>query len=139
MICTDNRLVGVCTELFRILTSDEDVGSIQGKEILVRNSSKTGSFIANITIGLMTIEMIYKPAKMGEGKIVGSDEGANVFILLPFEDDAKNGIRIPAYYSERGKNPELKASPAEAMRSPTFAGVRRVIHDLDNPSYTKTI
>ena len=105
MNCTDRRLVSVCSDIFAVLKSGELKGSIHGKEISVRKSASSGSLMASVSIGLMKIDMILKPFKVEGGTRSGSDEGANVFIILPFEDNDGQGVRIPAYYSHEESGP----------------------------------
>lgn len=137
MNCTDRRLVSICSDIFRIIKSGEEKGEVHGKEITVRKSASSGSSIVSLTIGLMSIDMIMKPFRVNDGTNSGSDEGANVFIILPFQDGASNGIRIPAYYSERNKEPELTCSVSDAMKSPTHSGTRRIVQEYNNVTLTK--
>ena len=129
MNCTDKRWVSICTDIFRLLKKDVTKGDVHGIEVNIRKAKSTQSRIATVTLGLVTIEMILKPYKVEAQGKTGSDEGANVFIILPFEDNSSHGIRIPAYYSERGREPELTCSVSDAMKSPIHSGTRRVVSD----------
>lgn len=93
--------------------------------------------MVTLEIGLMTIDMILKPFKVDSKGSSGSDEGANVFLILPFQDEAARGIRIPAYFSIRGREPELTCSPIDAIRSPSYSGTRRVTIDYSEATATK--
>lgn len=135
MHCTEPRLVDLCSRLFKILTSGESKGEVHGIEVDVRET-KTGSRLCNVKVGLMNIDMIFKPYNITEQGANGSDEGANVFLALPFQDNTNQGIRIPCYYTERSGSPVLMASVPNGMSSKATSSVRRVVSKRANPDVT---
>lgn len=124
--CTDPRVTKVCSELFILLTSGAKSGDVHHKDIKVRDHA-TGSRSAEIEIGFITLNMVWVPHRRIGGASKGSDEGANVFIKLPFVDAGEGTqAQISAYYSERGREPVLRANPPEGMRSKLYTGPRRI-------------
>lgn len=105
--CTDNRILNICSEIFSLLKSGENEGIIHKKEVSIKTFS-TGSKSISIVIGFLNFQMIWKPIKMTNLGISGSDEGASVFITLPiFQGSAENMIKTSAYYSERNNEKSL--------------------------------
>lgn len=105
--CEDDRILKICADLFTLLKSDEDSKVIHKKEVNVRTFS-TGSKTASITIGFLNFQMIWKPLRMTTTGNSGSDEGASVFISVPFFEGASEDlIKTTAYYSERNNAPSL--------------------------------
>ena len=105
--CKDERILAVCAEMFNLLKSGETEGTIHRKETSVRTFS-TGSKSVSLSIGFLNFQMIWKPIKMTSLGTSGSDEGASVFITLPFfEGSTENIIKTAAYYSERTNNRTL--------------------------------
>ena len=127
MICFDERMTKICSELFHFLKSDEADTEIHRKRIYKREY-RTGSVSCHIDIGFIRIHMIWKPLTVTNGTRSGSDEGANVFIYLPFSDSglaADSRYQASGYYSERATSPTLTLQVEEANRN-TRRGPQRV-------------
>lgn len=131
MKCFEPSIERVCSELFHFLRSEDRSRVIHNKTIT--RIEKQRSCSTEITIGFMTIRMVFKPLTIEGGISTGSDEGANVFILLPFSDDgSKLGsekLEIKCYYSERGSEHRLTASVPSEFKG-TIIGPRRVSQEL---------
>lgn len=123
--CEDDRILKICAELFTLLKSDEESAVIHKKEVNVRTFS-TGSKTATITIGFLNFQMIWKPLRMNTTGNSGSDEGASVFISVPFFKGApEDVIKTTAYYSERNNSSTLTVIDSKNLnKSPQ----RRVIY-----------
>ena len=59
MICTEERMVNICTELFRFLKSEKTEDVIHTKQ--VKKLSRTRVKQTEITIGFLTIRMVWMP------------------------------------------------------------------------------
>jgi len=134
MKCTDQRLVSVCTTLFRFITSGKAEQDGSYGKLVARKNLKTGSISCKIDLALCQLDMIFKPMQVNPEtqQSSGSNEGANVFMTMPFKDDEGKGLRIPCYYTERNGSPELICSPPDNMSQPLASGVRRVTQELRN-------
>ena len=83
--------------------------------------------------------MIWKPLSVVNGTRSGSDEGANVFIYLPFSDSGLSSdsrYQAAGYYSERASSPALTLSVDDANRN-NRRGPKRVTRtefEIDNSS-----
>lgn len=132
MICTDPRIVDICTDLFRFLKSDLTETTIHTKKC--QKIDKKTVIQTEIDIGFLTIRMVWKPYNVQNSFETGSDEGANLFIYLPFKESAKdpnsNQFMIRGYYSERGTDKRINISVQNEFISSQF-GPKRIVHDLN--------
>lgn len=108
MICNDERIVNICTELFTFLKSDKKEDIVHNKTLT--KSVRGGTVQTEITIGFLTVRMVWQPF-VKEGDVGrGSDEGASVFIYLPFAETNQrtaDKFELKGYYSERGSENRL--------------------------------
>ena len=128
MICFDDRMTKICGELFHFLKSSEPEIEIHRKR-LYKREYRTGSVTCHIDIGFIRIHMIWKPLKIVNDNRSGSDEGANVFIYLPFSSSGLSSdtrYQIPGYYSERSNKPSLTVVVDDINKN-TRRGPRRVV------------
>ena len=117
--CEDDRILKICAELFTLLKSGEITGTIHKKEVFVKTFS-TGSKSASITIGFLNFQMIWKPLKNTNLGNSGSDEGASVFINVPFfVGSSEDLIKTTAYYSERSNQPTLNVLDSKNFNKDT--------------------
>ena len=128
-VCSDERIVNLCKELFTFLRSDNNEEVIHSKKVtkLIRGSTK----VTEITIGFIRIRMVWQPFTK-EGNIEkGSDEGANLFIYLPFKEPGSNedSIEIKGYYSERGNQIRVTAIVEDTMK-PSLRGPARIVQSM---------
>jgi hypothetical protein len=129
MICQDERIRNICAELFAFLKSDKTEAVIHEKK--VKKTVKPTVIQAELTVGFLTVRMVWKPFSKVNGVPSGSDEGANVFIYLPFTEN-RNGtgeqFQLSGYWSERGTEKILSALVNSEYKT-TPIGVRRVVSD----------
>lgn len=108
MICTDERIVNICTELFAFLKSDKTDEIIHNKTLT--KAARGGTVQTEITVGFLTVRMVWQPF-VKDGDIArGSDEGASVFVYMPFAESAQRTAQkfeLKGYYSERGSEKRL--------------------------------
>jgi|SaaInlV_100m_DNA_2_1039680.scaffolds.fasta_scaffold19638_2 hypothetical protein len=117
--CEDDRILKICAELFTLLKSNDNSKIIHKKEVNVRSFS-TGSKSASITIGFLNFQMIWKPMKMTTTGNSGSDEGASVFINVPFFKGATEDIiKTTSYYSERNNMSTLTVLDSKNLNKNT--------------------
>lgn len=131
MICVDDRIVNICTELFAFLKSGENTTTIHKKE--VKRLDRQTVVQAEIDIGFFRIRMVWKPYQVVlGGPATGSDEGAATFIYLPFKSDRDanaDTLEIKGFYSERGTDKIFNViAPDEFKPKPT--GTRRVVNTV---------
>lgn len=132
MDCTDPRLLKPISEVFHFLKGPETHTEIHGKPIQ-KKLHRTGSRGASFTAGFLEVRLVFTPmSDDGDGRARGSDEGAAVFVSLPFRDEDSPPLQIQGYYSERNGSPRL------TMNSPGYSkpssGVQRVVYDLPAPT-----
>lgn len=131
MICSDQRIVDICTELFRFLKSDKEEAVVHTKHL--KKIDKKSVIQTEIDIGFLTIRMVWKPYNFVNGSETGSDEGANLFVYLPFKDNSSdansNQAMFRGYYSERGTNRQVTAILSNDYTAHSY-GARRVVQDL---------
>ena len=131
MICTDERVTKICSEIFHFLKSSENSKDIHRKTINKR-SYKTGSCGTSIDIGFLSITMVWKPLTMVNGEKSGSDEGANVFIYLPFAASPSMGaakFQVTGYYSEKSSRSMLTIVTEDIYKSSPI-GTQRVVREV---------
>lgn len=131
MICNDQRIINICGELFHFLKSDQDSCIVHGKTCTKIARGK--ATFTEITIGFLTIRVLFVPYFVQDSKEHGSNEGASVFIYLPFSEtgvaDNSQRIEIKCYYSERGTVTRLVANVEDILKSTTL-GPKRIVKDL---------
>jgi hypothetical protein len=133
MICTDERIIKVCSEMFHFLISPDQKCEIHRKPVAKRQY-RTGSLGCSIEIGFLMIQMIWKPLKIDNDVQTGSDEGANIFFHPPFADSTSIGaarFQITGYYSERHGKPSISILTEDAHKSSPI-GTRRVTRNIAN-------
>lgn len=130
MICQEARISNICAELFAFLKSDELETVIHTKP--VKKIIKPTVVQAEITVGFLNLRMVWKPLTKMNGVISGSDEGANVFIYLPFTEN-RNGsgeqFQLSGYWSERGTEKILSVMVANEYKTSPI-GTRRVVSNV---------
>ena len=133
MICMDERIIKICSEMFHFLKSSESSKEIHRKTIVKRNY-QTGSSGTSIDIGFLSITMVWKPLTLVNGEKSGSDEGANVFLYLPFANSAAMGssrFQVTGYYSEKSSNSILTVITDDMYKSSPI-GTQRVIREISD-------
>lgn len=131
MICNDERIVKICSEMFHFLKSSDNSKEIHRKTINKR-SYQTGSYGTQIDIGFLNISMVWKPLTIINGEKAGSDEGANVFIYLPFANGPAMGasrFQLTGYYSEKSSSPMLTIVTEDIYKSAPI-GTQRVVREV---------
>lgn len=123
MICDEPRIVNICKELFNFLKSDKLETDLHTKTIT--KITRASVIQTEISVGFMTLRMVWKPLKREGGVDSGTDEGAQVFIYLPFSEGDER-FEVKGYYSERGSKPLFRVIVQDAYKSSPY-GVRRVV------------
>jgi len=124
--CTDPRLIKVCQECFTFLKSDLEEGRVLKRAVRKERFSTTTSVGVTFPLGMMEIRMIWKGPARSPSEL-GQEEGASVFIHLPFgkESDGRSALRVPAYFSVRN-GPSLSILSPEGQFVSQRTGPRRV-------------
>lgn len=127
--CTDLRIENLCVELLDFLKSEDKTRVIHTKEI-TKTIRETIQY-CDITIGFISIRMIFKPYQRLDNMENGSNEGASIILSLPFSESGSmidEKISLKGYFSTRGKEAQLTIIAPDSTKPVPF-GTKRIVND----------